>query len=172
MLFQRFDRLLLLAKGRRTVYFGEIGKNSKTLVDYFVRNGGPACPSDTNPAEYMLHVIGAAPGTHTDIDRPAVWRQSPEYHGVQDKLARLCAGAQSGGTALHDGTSYTEFAAGFGVQLWEVTKRVFQQYWRSPSYIFSKAILSFDAVCICGLKEDVVHLLTPDPRHFSSDCPS
>lgn len=42
MLFQRFDRLLLLAKGGRTVYFGEIGENAKTLMDYFVRNGGPA----------------------------------------------------------------------------------------------------------------------------------
>jgi predicted ATPase len=34
-LFQRFDRLLLLAKGGRTVYFGEVGRGSSTLIDYF-----------------------------------------------------------------------------------------------------------------------------------------
>lgn len=39
MLFQRFDRLLFLAKGGKTVYFGEVGENSKVLTSYFERNG-------------------------------------------------------------------------------------------------------------------------------------
>lgn len=150
ILFQRFDRLLLLARGGRTVYFGEIGKNSQTLVDYFVRNGGPECPAGANPAEYMLEVIGAAPGAKTDIDWPAVWRQTAEYQAVQDELVRLSSGCE--GQQLHaappseDSSSYKEFAAGFGTQVLEVTKRVFQQYWRSPSYIYSKGVLSFGAV--------------------------
>ncbi|KAI8247772.1 ZEB2-regulated ABC transporter 1 [Colletotrichum sp. SAR 10_77] len=153
MLFQRFDRLLLLARGGRTVYFGEIGKNSQTLVDYFVRNGGPECPPGANPAEYMLEVIGAAPGAHTDIDWPAVWRQTPEYQAVQDELTCLSSGAQGQVQApqTEDASSYKEFAAGFGTQFFEVTKRVFQQYWRSPSYIYSKGILSFGAALFIGL---------------------
>ncbi|KAF4917720.1 ZEB2-regulated ABC transporter 1 [Colletotrichum viniferum] len=153
MLFQRFDRLLLLARGGRTVYFGEIGKNSQTLVDYFVRNGGPECPAGANPTEYMLEVIGAAPGAHTDIDWPAVWRQTPEYQAVQDELTRLSSGAQGQVQApqTEDASSYKEFAAGFGTQFFEVTKRVFQQYWRSPSYIYSKGILSFGAALFIGL---------------------
>jgi ATP-binding cassette subfamily G (WHITE) protein 2 (PDR) len=53
LLFQRFDRLLLLARGGRTVYFGEIGRESNVLLDYFARNGAPGCPAGTNPAEYM-----------------------------------------------------------------------------------------------------------------------
>lgn len=52
MLFQRFDRLLFLAKGGRTVYFGEVGENSKILTDYFERNGAPPCTRDANPAEW------------------------------------------------------------------------------------------------------------------------
>ena len=56
MLFQRFDRLLLLAKGGKTVYFGEIGRNSQTLLNYFARNGGPRLPEGANPAEHMLNV--------------------------------------------------------------------------------------------------------------------
>ncbi|GKT46795.1 ZEB2-regulated ABC transporter 1 [Colletotrichum spaethianum] len=152
MLFQRFDRLLLLAKGGRTVYFGEIGRNSQTLVDYFIRNGGPECHPGANPAEYMLEVIGAAPGAHTDIDWPAVWRQTPEYQSVQDELARLCAGtsAQSAPVSKPDPSSYKEFAADYGTQYEEVTKRVFQQYWRSPSYIYSKGILSFGLALFIG----------------------
>jgi hypothetical protein len=41
------DRLLLLQKGGETVYFGDIGPDSRILVDYFARNGAP-CPPDAN----------------------------------------------------------------------------------------------------------------------------
>lgn len=148
ILFQRFDRLLLLAKGGKTVYFGQIGKNSHCLIDYFIRNGGPICPPESNPAEYMLQVIGAAPGAHTDIDWPAVWRQSPEYQRVRDELTRLSAGPSPRTQQVDDPgpTSLTEFAAPFGLQFREVAWRVFQQYWRSPSYLYSKAFLSCGAV--------------------------
>jgi len=59
VLFEQFDRLLLLQKGGKTVYFGETGGGSKTLIDYFQRNGGASCPPDANPAEYILEQIGA-----------------------------------------------------------------------------------------------------------------
>src|SRR6201992_1519736 len=42
VLFQAFDRLLFLAKGGKTVYFGNLGENCQTLISYFERNGGPA----------------------------------------------------------------------------------------------------------------------------------
>lgn len=142
MLFQRFDRLLLLAQGGKTVYFGEIGKNSMILLDYFVRNGGTPCPKGANPAEHMLEVIGAAPGAHTDIDWPAVWRESKEYREVHAELANLRKLAdQPSAVADSNSSSHSAFAAPFMTQLQEVVRRVFQQYWRMPSYIYSKALL-------------------------------
>ncbi|KAL6358887.1 hypothetical protein LRP88_09080 [Fusarium phalaenopsidis] len=152
MLFQRFDRLLLLSRGK-TIYFGDVGRNSKVLVDYFVRNGGPKCPAGANPAEYMLEVIGAAPGAHTDIDWPEVWRNSPEHTQVQEELSHLVAEGSSHvlGSAAQDVTEYNEFAAPSKVQYLEVTKRLFQQYWRSPGYIYSKVILSAGASLFIGL---------------------
>jgi ATP-binding cassette subfamily G (WHITE) protein 2 (PDR) len=163
MLFQRFDRLLLLAKGGKTVYFGEIGHNSQTLLDYFARNGGPELPEGANPAEHMLNVrispsiafharltilqvIGAAPGASTDIDWPTVWRSSSEYQKVHNELTRL-RGFANEPSAVMDSpeSSFEEFAAPFSTQFMVVAKRVFQQYWRTPSYIFSKSLL-----CIGG----------------------
>jgi len=141
MLFQRFDRLLFLAKGGKTVYFGDIGKNAETMRAYFERNGADACPPDANPAEWMLEVIGAAPGSHTDIDWPKVWRESPEYQAVQDELRRLKENPKQTTPLDEDPDSYKEFAAPFWEQLRLVTHRVFQQYWRTPSYIYSKASL-------------------------------
>lgn len=51
MLFQAFDRLLFLAKGGKTVYFGDIGESSHTLLDYFESNGARKCGDQENPAE-------------------------------------------------------------------------------------------------------------------------
>ncbi|KAL4882075.1 ABC-2 type transporter-domain-containing protein [Aspergillus karnatakaensis] len=151
MLFQRFDRLLLLAKGGRTVYFGEIGTNSAVLMDYFTRNGGPPLPEGANPAEHMLEVIGAAPGAHTSVDWPAVWRESPEYQQVQGELSRLAANAKTTSTENQDPAQYKAFAAPYMTQQYEVTKRLFQHFWRSPRYIMSKFILTAGAALFIGL---------------------
>ncbi|KAH0001673.1 putative ABC multidrug transporter, partial [Aureobasidium melanogenum] len=152
MLFQRFDRLLFLAKGGRTVYFGEVGENSNVLTAYFERNGAHKCPPDANPAEWMLEVIGAAPGSHTDIDWHQTWRDSQEYRDTKAELERLRTQRPQEtqpSTDPKDQASYREFAAPFSVQFVEVTKRVFVQYWRTPSYIFSKlALCTFSALFI------------------------
>jgi ABC-type multidrug transport system permease subunit/ABC-type multidrug transport system ATPase subunit len=150
MLFQRFDRLLFLAKGGRTVYFGDIGKNSEVMTSYFERNGGFPCPHDANPAEWMLEVIGAAPGTETDIDWHETWRNSKEYADVQAELKRLADNPKPVMTAQEDRGSYQEFAAPFWSQLTEVTHRVFQQYWRTPSYIYSKMALCVSVALFIG----------------------
>ena len=147
MLFQRFDRLLLLTKGGRTVYFGEIGERSATMTKYFEKNGARPCRPEENPAEWMLEVIGSAPGSHTDVDWPAVWRESPEIAGVHHQLAELKEELPRlrpirTGEAAADKASYRAFAAPFGVQLAECLWRVFAQYWRTPSYIYSKLALS------------------------------
>jgi len=48
-LFQVFDRVLLLKKGGKTVYFGDLGHNSATIIDYFERNGARKCMYEENP---------------------------------------------------------------------------------------------------------------------------
>ena len=149
MLFQRFDRLLFLQTGGRTVYYGDIGGNSQVLIDYFVRNGAPSCPPTANPAEWMLDVIGAAPGSHTNIDWFDTWRNSPEYSNVQEHLTKLKSERSQQATLGHtvlgkkqSNKAYNrEYAAPFGEQLREVQIRVFQQIWRSPTYIYSKTAL-------------------------------
>ncbi|CAM6002881.1 unnamed protein product [Sphagnum balticum] len=142
VLFERFDRLLLLAEGGKTVYFGEIGDHYKTMAGYFERHGGHPCPPDANPAEWMLKTIGAAPGSTTDIDWFKAWRESPEYRAVQTELEKLKNESQDStdiGSEEHE--SFKEFAAPFTTQLRENLFRVFQQYWRTPTYIYAKAAL-------------------------------
>ncbi|GAM90627.1 hypothetical protein ANO11243_086720 [Dothideomycetidae sp. 11243] len=141
VLFQRFDRLLFLAKGGKTVYFGPIGEGSKTLTGYFEKNGASRCRPDANPAEWMLEVIGAAPGTHTDIDWPNKWKNSTEIKEVHRELAQMKDERSQLPLPQADKGSYRQFAAPFFKQYIEVQKRVFEQYWRTPSYIISKLCL-------------------------------
>ncbi|KAK7926558.1 ATPase [Apiospora marii] len=162
MLFQRFDRLLFLAKGGKTVYFGEIGDNSETLTSYFQRQGQGSvapCPPEANPAEWMLEVIGAAPGSATEIDWHQAWRESLEYREVQEELRRLKGDGADGrrekrrnSLATQDGrATFQEFATPLWDQLLIVTRRVFQQYWRTPSYIYSKFALCISVALFIGL---------------------
>lgn len=154
MLFQRFDRLLFLARGGRTVYFGEIGENSKTMTSYFERNGAHTCPTEANPAEWMLEAIGAAPGSVSEVDWFKTWKESPECEAVHKELQRLTDEGHKAvppGTAVPDKASYYEFSAPFFKQLIQVTTRVFEQYWRTPSYIYSKAALCIGISLYIGL---------------------
>ncbi|KAG8167727.1 hypothetical protein KVR01_003416 [Diaporthe batatas] len=137
------------AVGGRTVYFGDIGKNSQTLIDYFNRNGAPKCPEGENPAEWMLSAIGAAPGTSSDVDWPEAWKASPEYRDVQAELERLKV--ESPASTEDAQLAHREFAAPLWNQFLIVTHRVFQQYWRTPSYIYSKFILCCSVALFIGL---------------------
>ncbi|KAF7177256.1 hypothetical protein CNMCM7691_005146 [Aspergillus felis] len=134
MLFQRFDRLLLLAKGGKTVYFGDIGDDARTLLNYFARNGAPPCPEGANPAEYMLNVITGSLDSASNLNWPEIWNNSPEEKAVQDHLQELKQGISASSAVPNDSTGSGEFAAAFSEQLWQVTKRLFQQYWRNPGW--------------------------------------
>lgn len=140
ILMQEFDRLLFLQKGGKTVYFGDLGKGCRTLIDYFESHGSPKCPPDANPAEWMLEVVGAAPGSHANQDYHEVWRNSEEYKAVHAELDRM--ERELPGKHSNDEEELSEFATGILYQIQLVTIRLFQQYWRSPEYLWSKFFLT------------------------------
>ncbi|EEP75711.1 hypothetical protein UREG_00558 [Uncinocarpus reesii 1704] len=145
ILFQEFDRLLFLAKGGKTVYFGDIGESSRTLLDYFEANGAEPCGPNDNPAEYMLNVVGAGPSGKSEQDWPTIWNQSEEARKVQEEIDRIHAEKEKDESPQDSLGPTSEFAMPFRSQIYYVTVRVFQQYWRTPSYIWGKLLLGFMA---------------------------
>ncbi|KAK4209948.1 putative ATP-binding cassette transporter [Rhypophila decipiens] len=142
LLFQQFDRLLFLAKGGKTVYFGDIGRNSQSLLTYFETNGARQCGDQENPAEYMLEIV--AEGTNSSgLDWHSVWKASPNCKGVMAELDRIHAAADVSKPAesQEEQDSNTEFAMPFYKQVYTVTERIFQQYWRMPGYVLAKLLL-------------------------------
>ena len=84
ILFQEFDRLLFLAQGGKTVYFGEIGEHSHTLLEYFERGGARPCDAKENPAEYMLEVVAEGGHHHGEAkDWNTIWNESQEAKDVK-----------------------------------------------------------------------------------------
>ncbi|KAM3414607.1 Multidrug resistance protein CDR1 [Cercospora zeina] len=143
-LFAQFDRLLFLRKGGQTVYFGELGQDYHTLLDYFSRNGARPCDPEENPAEYMLDIVA-----DEKADWVSTWRKSIEAGRLQDEIEGIHqtrAQPHSSADQAED-LSHSEFAMPLSSQIIEVTKRAFQQYWRMPSYIIAKVALGFG----CGL---------------------
>ncbi|CAI7591118.1 unnamed protein product [Penicillium discolor] len=91
-LFAQFDTLLLLAKGGKTVYFGNIGHNGATVKEYFGRNGAP-CPQNTNPPEHMIDVVSGSLSVGKDWNE--VWLASPEYTAMTQELDYIIMDAAS-----------------------------------------------------------------------------
>ena len=129
ILFQEFDRLLFLAKGGKTVYFGDIGEQSRTLLDYFESHGARKCDDEENPAEYMLEIVGAGASGKSSQDWPQVWKASDQCRGIQTEIEQIHRTKANEEIAGGDGEeSRREFAMPFPAQLYHVTVRVFQQW--------------------------------------------
>lgn len=132
-LFENFDRLLLLERGGRTVYFGEIGQDASVLRGYLRRNGAE-CPRDANPAEFMLEAIGAGSAPRVgDRDWGDIWNDSEEFAAVKKTIVEL----KKDRSQTHDDevvASTGEYATPLKFQVIEVTKRMNMTFWRSPNY--------------------------------------
>ncbi|KAH8987621.1 ABC-2 type transporter-domain-containing protein [Lactarius akahatsu] len=147
-LFQEFDRLLLLRKGGQTVYFGDIGTNSTTLINYFQTNGGRPCPPDANPAEYILDVIGAGATATTDTDWHSIWKSSPQAKAVDEELDTLL----EDGRKRHaiDTERHSEFSTSWIFQVKTLWERSIIRHWRDPTYLVAKFALNVVAALFIG----------------------
>lgn len=153
VLFEEFDRLLFMAAGGKTIYFGDLGRNSRTMLDYFERYGARPCDDHENPAEYMLEVVGSK---NSNQDWDEIWNSSPEREAIEQVILALRDNCQES-PILHQPND-NEFAVPFVQQLRLVTVRIFQQYWRSPTYIISKLALAI----LSSLYVDCIPILAPD----------
>ncbi|KAF4552880.1 ABC-2 type transporter-like protein 4 [Elsinoe fawcettii] len=141
-LFAEFDTLLLLAKGGKTVYFGDIGDNANTVREYFARNEAP-CPPEKNPAEHMIDVV-----SDTTRDWNSIWLESKEHSDMLTELDRLTEErAAAVPNAMDDGH---EFAMPLWDQIRIVTSRANKALYRNTDYVNNKFVLHILTGLFCG----------------------
>lgn len=164
-IFQMFDRLLLLGSGGRTLYFGDIGPQASLVVEYFEWNGAREFQATVdNPAEWMLDV------TSDEFDHWALkFTNSQEHQSILHHQAELYSVIDDESTD-DDNRDHGEYAASYARQLRLVTKQLFRDYWRSPSYMYSKMALCAGLVgaSICSAQSCLKACLLICFRPFST----
>jgi len=138
-LFQCFDRLLLLKRGGQIVYQGPLGKNSKTMIEYFEQRCDEECPDDANPAEFMLTCIGAGAGQTSKINWHDHWKKSDEARTLSKEIDKFHTDLHDKATAADEShESDKQYAASRMTQFKLVYKRMLVDYWRDSTYLMSR----------------------------------
>lgn len=140
MLIQQFDMILALNPGGNTFYFGPVGKDGSVVMKYFADRGF-VCPPGKNVAEFILET--AAKGGKRDgktVDWNGEWRNSEENRRLLEEIQRIKE-ERSKLPPPELGEQY-EYAAPVSLQTALLTKRLFLQYWRDPSYYYGKLFVS------------------------------
>jgi ABC-type multidrug transport system ATPase subunit/ABC-type multidrug transport system permease subunit len=143
VVFEQFSHLLLMQRGGRTVYWGEIGEHSHHLLSYFTAGGAEPCPKDLNPADYMLGAVAPASGEQATTDWTAdVWDKSD---GKRRLVAELADNAKalipSGAPNLTEG--FTSIIAASSIkQFVTLAGRQWLANWRDPTTMVGLLISS------------------------------
>ncbi|KAJ2235056.1 ATP-binding cassette transporter snq2 [Coemansia sp. RSA 1722] len=159
LLFEQFDRLLLLVRGGHTVYFGDIGPDAETLIDYFESHGAEKCPSDANPAEYILDVVGSR-NAASGISWPEIWSDSDEKTRVISEVERINQLKQDNPNEDPDMEldNSRKYARLLPFQLQIVTRRMLRSHWRDQQYNLTRLALQI----ICALAVGFSFIKTGD----------
>lgn len=142
-LIQQFDMILALNPGGNTFYFGPVGENGSAVTKYFA-DRGVHCPPNKNVAEFILETAAKRPKREdgTRIDWNVEWRESQEAQDVLSEINNLKLTRSKSAGAHKKKDDETEFAAPVWTQTTMLTRRLFTQYWRDPSYLYGKLFVA------------------------------
>ena len=119
------------------MYFGDIGEDAHVLRGYFSQYGAH-CPTDANPAEWMLDAVGAGQAAKIgDKDWGDIWRDSDEFIATKQEIVRIKE-ERVKEVGLQPQIEQREYATPLWHQIKVVQKRTHKAFWRSPNYGFTR----------------------------------
>ncbi|KAJ8113402.1 hypothetical protein ONZ43_g5165 [Nemania bipapillata] len=151
-LFQMFDSLLLLDKGGTEVYFGPIGTDGSSVINYFEAHGAPKCPPIANPAEWILDISSHNNATMEARSWSRIWDESEQKREVLRHLETLTKDQYQG---TKSAAPVAEYATTAIRQLIVVTRRSFRDYWRCPQYLYSKLVALVNGISFYNSPHDI-----------------
>jgi ABC-type multidrug transport system ATPase subunit/ABC-type multidrug transport system permease subunit len=138
-IFELFDALLLLQKGGYTAYFGDLGKDSVTMLEYFCTiPGTEEIRPQYNPATYMLEVIGAGIGRDVK-DYSVEYANSPLCQENRERTLALCNPPAE--FVRFSTMNFEPIATPFMTQMTNLATKQRRTYWRNPQYNFMRLFL-------------------------------
>ncbi|GAB9474814.1 Atp-binding protein, partial [Globisporangium polare] len=142
----------LLKRGGETVFFGDLGKGCRNLINYFEAVPGAApLPKAYNPATWMLECIGAGVSNSAadDTDFVKCFNESDHKRILDSSIAQDGVGHPvPGSTEL---VFSQKRAASSMTQMTFVVKRFLTMYWRTPTYNLTRFAIAFILALLFGL---------------------
>ena len=141
LLVQQFHMILALNPGGNTFYFGPVGDNGAAVTKYFA-DRGVHCPPHKNIAEFILETA-AKGGKRQDGKRlnwNEEWKKSQENQDLLKEIAQINAEREKVAPKAFD--AQYEYASPQWLQITELTRRMFTQHWRDPSYYYGKLFVA------------------------------
>ena len=148
------DDLLLLKKGGHSVYFGELGEQSRELIRYFEGIDAHPIELGDNPANWMLRELQEASKDYADE-----YLKSSEYSALKHLLEESKANQIESMKISYD----SQFATTSDVRQKLMNKRLQKIYWRSPAYNLSRILVCVIIAFILGS----VFLASRNPDEFT-----
>jgi ABC-type multidrug transport system ATPase subunit/ABC-type multidrug transport system permease subunit len=127
--FELATHLLVLRSGGRVSYFGPLGEHTHTVLQYFQQHLGAVCPPKTNPADFVIGVVGNP--KLTQEDSAELYGRSPLAQTMAAEQASLPVDEVS---VLESDTR--EFSQGFGWQVWALSVRFFKGWLRATDSFY------------------------------------
>ena len=101
------------------------------------------CPPNKNVAEFILETAAKSKKVNGKrINWNEEWKNSPNAQEIDSEIESLCTARRKQHQNNPDTRQIHEFAAPVWLQTAELTKRVFKQFWRDPSYVYGKLFVS------------------------------
>ena len=149
LLIEQFDRVFALASGGHCYYFGPLGRNCEDVVKYFAARGA-YCPPTANVAEFLLDAgVGNVHAHHRRVDWVQIWNESSEFESIKKEINSIVVTRREITRSAATTQGY-EFAASTLEQTRLLTKRMWLNYWRSPSYGYGNLFTTLSTAIVAG----------------------
>lgn len=150
LLVQQFDMILALNPGGNTFYFGPVGENGAAVNSYFSKRG-VVCPPQKNIAEFILEtaIKGGKRSDGKRLNWNEEWKNSQENKDLLAEISHI--NSQRSAAKLptthssNDNDTATPqyaYASPIWLQTTTLTRRMFTQHWRDPSYYYGKLFVA------------------------------
>ncbi|XVF72814.1 hypothetical protein PTKIN_Ptkin12aG0150700 [Pterospermum kingtungense] len=147
-IFEAFDEIILMKRGGKIIYSGELGRHSSKLIEYFEGiTGVPKIKENYNPATWMLEVTNPSAESQLGVDFAHLYKESHFYQRNKELIKELRVPAQ--------GSEELRFTSRFAQNGWEQFKACLWKqhlaYWRNPTYNLVRLIFTMASSLLYGI---------------------
>ncbi|KAF7026533.1 hypothetical protein CFC21_038644 [Triticum aestivum] len=146
-IFESFDELLLMKRGGRVIYAGELGRHSHKIVEYFEAIPGvEKITEGYNPATWMLEVSSPSAEARLNINFADIYANSDLYRKNQELIKELSVPPPG----YEDLSFPTKYSQNFYNQCVANFWKQYKSYWKNPAHNAMRFLMTLIYALVFG----------------------